>query len=392
MITLLAKRFIKDYDNYSQKTVRGKYGILCAVVGIFLNIVLFCFKLIAGTLSGSVAVTADAFNNLSDAGSSVITLLGFRLASQKPDSLHPFGHGRFEYISGLVVAMVIVLMGVELVKSSFDKIVNPTGQVTFSLVSALVLVVSVAVKLYMAYYNKKIGAKIDSAAMSATGADSLSDSAATTVVFIGMLISHFANINIDGYLGLFVAAFIIYAGIGAARDTINPLLGEPPSAEFVAEISKIVMSHETILGIHDLIVHDYGPGRVMISLHAEVSDKADILETHDIIDNIERELSESLGCAAVIHTDPVASDDESVTKMRMTVASVVKELGENVTIHDFRVVLGQTHTNLVFDVCVPYIVKKSDPEVTDFICEKVKQVMGQQYNCVIVVDRDMTGL
>ena len=391
MIKLLAKKFIRDSENFTDKAVRGKYGVLCACVGILLNVFLFVFKLLAGTLSGSMAITADAFNNLSDAGSSIITLLGFRLASQKPDSEHPFGHGRIEYISGLMVSMIIVIMGVELVRTSFDKILHPQGEVEFSLVSALILIVSICVKLYMSFYNRKIGAKIDSAAMKATSADSLSDSCATAVVLLGMVISKFAHINADGYLGVFVAVFIIYAGIGAAKDTISPLLGEPPSKEFVNDINRIVMSHESKVGMHDLIVHDYGPGRVMISLHAEVSDKADILKTHDLIDNIERDLSNELGCVAVIHMDPIASEDEDTNNTRKAVVQLAAELGENVTVHDFRMVRGDTHTNLIFDVCVPYSIKLSDAEISEKVSLLVKQRLGDCFNTVIDVDRNMTG-
>ncbi len=391
MITFLAKRFIPNYKNTSDKTVRGAYGILCSVVGILLNVVLFIIKLLAGTISGSIAITADAINNLSDAGSSVITLMGFRLASKKPDSDHPFGHGRSEYISGLIVSMVIVVMGVELLRTSFDKIMNPGEDVVFDTLTAVILVISVVVKLYMALYNKRISKKIDSAAMSATSADSLSDSCATTVVLIGMIVSHFTSVNIDGYMGFLVAAFIIFAGVNAAKDTISPLLGEPPTEEFVKSISDIVMSHDSIVGMHDLIVHNYGPGRVMISLHAEVSDKEDILKTHDLIDNIERDLSNELGCIAVIHMDPVASDDENTNITRELTSKAAQKLGEGVTIHDFRMVVGDTHTNIIFDVCVPYSIKMTDSEVVKKLSEIIKQDMGTKYNAVIDVDRDMTG-
>ncbi len=391
MITFLAKRFIKDYQKTSDKTVRGAYGILCSVVGIFLNVVLFIIKIAAGTLSGSIAITADAINNLSDAGSSVITLMGFRLATRKPDSEHPFGHGRIEYIAGLIVSMIIVVMGVELMRTSFDKIMTPGEKVVFDTVTAVILIISIAVKLYMAFYNKQISKKICSAAMNATGTDSLSDSCATTVVLVGMIISHFTSVNVDGYLGLLVAAFIIYAGINAAKDTISPLLGEPPTEEFVQSISDIVMSHDSIIGMHDLIVHNYGPGRVMISLHAEVSDKDDILKTHDLIDNIEHDLSSELGCVAVIHMDPVASEDELTNATRDKTFCCAKKLGEGVTIHDFRMVVGDTHTNIIFDVCVPYSINMTDSEITKKLSEIIKQDMGAHFNAVIDVDRDMTG-
>lgn len=390
MVNLLARIFIPDCKNYTDKTVREKYGILCALVGILLNVLLFAFKFAAGTLSGSIAVTADAFNNLSDAGSSVITLLGFRLAAQKPDSEHPFGHGRFEYISGLIVSMIIVIMGAELVRTSFEKIVSPSEEQSFGILSAVILVCSVCVKLYMAFYNTKIAVKINSSAMKATAADSLSDCIATFVVLIGMVISYFAHVNIDGWLGLAVAMFIIFAGVGAAKDTISPLLGEPPTKEFVDSIKSTVLAHDKILGVHDIVVHNYGPGRVMISLHAEVSDKSELMQTHDLIDNIERELMHRLGCIAVIHMDPIADDDESTRRLKEQVITAVKCFDERVSVHDFRTVPGTTHTNLVFDVCAPYSLKLTDSEIVSNISDIVKQTVGQSFNCVIDVDRDMT--
>lgn len=390
MISILSRIFIKDCKNYTDKTVRESYGVLCALVGILLNVLLFAFKFSAGTLSGSIAVTADAFNNLSDAGSSVITLLGFRLAAQKPDSEHPFGHGRFEYISGLIVSMIIVIMGTELVRTSFEKIISPSREQSFGVLSAVILVCSVCVKLYMAFYNTKIAVKINSSAMKATAADSLSDCVATFVVLAGMIISHFANVNIDGWLGLAVAMFIIFAGVGAAKDTISPLLGEPPTKEFVDNIKSIVLAHDKILGVHDIVVHNYGPGRVMISLHAEVSDKSELMQTHDLIDNIERELMHRLGCIAVIHMDPIAQDDQNTRILKERVITAVKCFDERVTVHDFRTVPGTTHTNLVFDVCAPYSLSLSDNEIVNNISDIIKQTLGENYNCVIDVDRDMT--
>jgi len=267
MINLLAKIFIKDRENTEDVSVRGKYGTLCGIIGIFFNIVLFLIKLIAGMISGAISVLADALNNLSDAGSSVITLLGFRMAEQKPDKHHPFGHGRIEYVSGLIVSMLIILVGFELGKSSVEKIFSPEP-VEFSIVAVVILAISVLIKAYMAVYNFGIGKKIDSSAMRATGVDSLSDCVATSVVLVCLLVSRFFDINIDAYCGLAVSAFILFSGLRAAKETIDPLLGEPPSEEFIEKIASIVYSHDGIAGIHDLIVHDYGPGRTMISLHA----------------------------------------------------------------------------------------------------------------------------
>ena len=362
MVRLLSRIFIRDPDHYTSPEVRGAYGVLCGVLGIVLNMLLFIGKFTAGLLSASVAITADAFNNLSDAGSSVITLIGFRLAGKKQDRDHPFGHGRMEYLSGLFVSVAIILMGFELIKSSFEKILHPEA-IEFNLLSVVILVVSIAVKLYMSYYNRSVGKKIGSAAMSATATDSLSDSIATTVVLIATLVGHFFNILIDGWCGIIVAVFILIAGIRAAKETIDPLLGLPPEPEFVDEIEKIVMAHDGVLGIHDLIVHDYGPGRRMISLHAEVPSNCNIIETHDTIDNIEAEISAKLNCAAVIHMDPIDNDNEKYVAMREYIAEKMKEIDGEITVHDFRVVPGPTHTNLVFDVVVPFGFRMTDGEV-----------------------------
>ena len=363
MITFLAKRLIPDWEQVTKPAVRQAYGMFCGIVGVVLNILLCGGKLLAGAITGSIAITADALNNLSDAGSSVVSLLGFRLAGQKPDSDHPFGHGRIEYISGLVVSMLILLMGAELLKSSVEEILSP-GEVVFSPLSLGILAVSICVKLYMSFYNRRIGKKINSAAMRATAMDSLSDTVATTVVLLSMIVTRLTDLpNIDSWCGIVVALFILYAGYSAAKDTLSPLLGQAPDPEFVQEIHDIVMSHPEVVGIHDLVVHDYGPGRVMISLHGEVPANGDMLHLHDAIDLIERELQEKLGCEAVIHMDPVSTDDETVVSMRERLSAQVKELDEHLSIHDFRIVRGPTHTNLIFDVVVPPSFRMSDKEV-----------------------------
>ena len=331
MITLLSHLFIKNHDDVTNPAVRRAYGQLCGIVGIALNLVLFVGKFFAGTVSGSVAITADAFNNLSDAGSSVVTLLGFRLAGKKPDPEHPFGHGRMEYVSGLIVAGLILLMGAELAKSSFEKVLHPEA-VDFSALTAVILAVSVCVKLYMCLYNRRISLKIDSVAMAATAADSFSDSISTTAVLAAMLVGRFTGLMIDGWVGLVVACMILWSGVQAARDTISPLLGQPPKKEFVEEIERLVMAHEGICGVHDLVVHDYGPGRRMISLHAEVPASGDILEMHDLVDNIEQELSKTLGCQAVIHMDPILTDDAQTNELRARVAALVHGIDEQATI------------------------------------------------------------
>ena len=381
MVTFLAKYFIKE----DCADLRTAYGTLCSVLGIVLNLLLFAFKFLAGLLSSSIAITADAFNNLSDAGSSLVTLFGFRLASQKPDPDHPFGHGRIEYLSGLAVSLMILLMGFELGKSSLDKILHP-APVDSSPVVVLILCVSIAVKLYMSFYNRAVCKKIGSAAMEATAADSLGDSIATTAVLIATLVAHFTGLMIDGWCGAVVACFIFYAGFNAAKDTIDPLLGTPPSKEFVDSIDAIVMSYPDVLGIHDLIVHDYGPGRCMLSLHAEVDAGGDILVLHDEIDNIERHLQSSLNCHAVIHMDPVVTDDREVFETKQTVVQLVHEIDPTLHLHDFRMVTGPTHINVIFDVVVPFDYALSDEELTHRIQARVRAMDGN-YFAVVTVDK-----
>lgn len=388
MIELLAKWFIHHRDNTADGAVRRAYGTLCGAVGIGLNVLLFIGKFFAGRLSGSIAVTADAFNNLSDAGSSAVTLLGFRLAGKKPDPDHPFGHGRIEYISGLVVAGLILLMGVELAKSSFDKILHPE-EVTFSALALVILAVSVAVKLYMWHYNRRIGGKIRSAAMEATASDSLSDAAATSAVLLAMLIGRWTGLAVDGYVGMVVALFILFSAYKAAKETLSPLLGQAPDPELVQHIRDIVEEHDTVVGIHDLVVHDYGPGRQMVSLHAEVPASGDILQLHDVIDNIERELHEKLHVQAVIHMDPIVTDDETVDALRRQVAELVRQVEPRMTVHDLRVIRGTTHTNLVFDAVLPLDAAITPAEAGRRIREKVAELDGDYY-AVVTVEHSFT--
>lgn len=384
MVTLLARRFIHNYDDTKSPMVRHSYGMLCGFVGIALNILLFAGKFLAGTLSHSIAITADALNNLSDVGSSFITLAGFKLASQKPDPDHPYGHGRIEYLSGLFVSMLIILMAVELIKSSWDKIRNPQDTIISPLI-LIILVVSIIIKLYMAYYNRHVGHKIDSAALLATAADSRGDSVSTLLVLISSLISYFSGIQIDGYCGLLVGAFILYSGFLSAKETIDPLLGKAPDKEYVEKIEQIVTSHDLILGIHDMMIHDYGPGRVVVSLHAEVPADGNLLEMHDLIDHIEHDLSESCQCEAVIHMDPVAVNDPEVDALKQMVGEIIHDIHSELNFHDFRVVKGPTHTNLIFDVLVPYRFKMKDNELMECIIEKVKE-KNPLYCVVIKID------
>ena len=385
MIGLLAKHLIKDYQNITAPEVRRAYGVLCGAVGIAINLLLFALKLLAGTLAGSVAITADAFNNLSDAGASIVTLLGFRLAGQKPDTEHPFGHGRIEYISGLLVSLVILLMGFELLRDAVGAILHPEA-VECSALTVSILLISICAKCYMYCYNHGVGKKLNAAAMQATAADSLSDCAATTAVLLATLAGHFLHWQIDGWCGLVVSLLILWAGFQAAKDTLSPLLGQPPTEEFVQQIHDIVMANKSICGIHDLVVHDYGPGRVMISLHAEVPAHGDILALHDEIDNVEKELHDRLGCEAVIHMDPIVTNDEAVNAAHEKIAALVCSIDENISIHDFRMVTGPTHTNVIFDAVVPYRCKMSDKEAEETIKKAVHE-LDPHYFAVVQIDK-----
>ncbi len=386
MITLLVNMLIHEKEDVKNPKVRQQYGMICGLVGIMLNILLFAGKFVAGLLSHSISITADAFNNLSDAGSSCVTLVGFKMAGAKPDVNHPFGHGRIEYVTGLIVSGAILVMAFELIKSSVEKILHPEP-VTFGVLSLWILLASIVVKIYMAFYNYKIGKKLDSAAMRATATDSLSDTCATAAVLAGALVGEFTGLQIDGWCGILVGLFIFYAGISAARDTLNPLLGQPPEEDFVRQIENIVLSYQEICGIHDLLVHDYGPGRRMISLHAEVPAEGNILELHDIVDNAEMELRNKLRCDAVIHMDPVVTEDAYILELKGKIERLMKEIDSVITMHDFRVVMGQTHTNLIFDVVVPYEFALSDEALERQIQMQVNYSLGENYFVVIQVDK-----
>lgn len=381
MITLLAHFFLK---NTEEKKKRKGYGTLCCIVGICLNILLFLFKYIAGVLSGSVAITADAFNNLSDAFSSFISLIGFLFSEKKPDLEHPFGHGRFEYIAGLLISLAILLMGFELLKSSISKILHPENVESSALIF-VILLLSIIVKLYMAFYNRRIGDAIQSTAMKATATDSFSDAIATLFVLLSTILAHFTSLQIDGISGVLVSLFILYAGISAAKETINPLLGLAPDINFVNEIKEIVLSHTMIEGIHDLIVHDYGPGRCMISLHAEVPGNQDIFHLHDEIDCIERELKDKLHCDAVIHMDPIETDNEEIMHMKGLVLEKILQISPRLSIHDFRMVSGPTHTNLIFDIVIPYDEKLTENEVLEKVTAFIKE-LDENYYPIIQID------
>ena len=387
MITFMASLFIKDSKNYKEPSVRQAYGVLSGAVGIGLNILLFFGKWLAGTISGSIAITADAFNNLSDAGSSIITLIGFRLSGQEPDPEHPFGHGRMEYISGLLVSVAILVMGFELIGSSIGKLRSPDPIESSALVFGF-LIASILVKLYMFFYNHSLSKKIESAAMKATSVDSLSDTVATTLVLIATLISKYTGLLLDGWFGILVGLFILYTGGSTLKETIDLLLGQPPKQEFIDEVKEIVLGHSMVHGVHDLIVHDYGPGRVMISLHAEVDVNGDIQDIHEQIDHIELELQEKLHCSATIHMDPIVTDDKEVLAMKAKVEEMVHFLDESFSMHDFRMVKGSTRTNLIFDVEVPRKTSYTDNEIVNWLKERIHELPGSKYFAVIQIDHE----
>lgn len=387
MITLLSRLFIRNSRDYQNAAVRTSYGVLCGAVGIFFNLILFCAKFFAGTLSGSVSITADAFNNLSDAASSVVTLIGFKLSEKKPDSSHPFGHGRIEYIAGLIVSFLILLMGWQLAQSSVSKIFSPEP-IEFSALSIVILSLSIAVKLYMALYNRAVGKKIRSAAVSAAATDSISDAVATLVVLIAMLVSYGTSVNIDAYCGLLVSIFILIAGIRAARETVSPLLGQPADPETVNQIREIVRSFPEAIGIHDLVVHDYGSCRRMVTLHVEVDADGDILAMHDAIDNMERTISRKLSCETTIHMDPVVQNDTELEDVRRYIEEYVRSEHRELHIHDFRMVKGNTHTNVIFDIVLPYS-EKNPGEIVEDLKRKINEY-DSRYFAVINVDSQYT--
>lgn len=385
MVRKIAMAFVpKDGTEVEKRSI---YGMVCGFVGIFFNIILFVGKLLAGIITSSISITADALNNLSDAGSSIVTLAGFKLAAQKPDSKHPYGHGRIEYLAGLAVAAVILIMGFELFRDSIGKVLHPQDT-EFSYVVIFILLASILVKCYMAYYNYSIGKEIDSAAVRAAAMDSMSDCIATGAVLVTTVLNHLYGWQLDGYCGILVSFFIMYSGIQAARDSVDPLLGIEPDEEFLQQIEDISLSFdENIVGIHDLMVHDYGPGRKIISLHAEVPADSNMIQIHDVIDNLEKKLSKDLGCMATIHMDPVAVNDPEVKELKHRVADLAKEVLDAITIHDFRVVKGDTHTNLIFDMVVPFSCKCTDREMADMVADKIKEKLGNNYYAVIDVDR-----
>lgn len=388
MVSLLIKILVNDYNNIGDDRVRRGYGVVCSTVGILLNIVLCCIKVFAGMLSGSIAVISDAINNLTDAGSSVVNVVGFKMAGRKPDTEHPFGHGRIEYVSGLIISILIIVLGVELGKTSVTRIIDPRDIITSRTVFT-VMEISIGVKIYMYLYNKKIGAKISSVSLQAAAIDSFTDAIATTAVLISIVIFEFTGVVTDGWCGLIVSVFIIYSGITQVKTTVDPLLGLKPDPEYVRIIEQFVLAQRNVLGMHDLVIHNYGPGRSMISLHVEVPATGSLVEMHDMVDNIERKLKEVLNCECVIHMDPMVIDNSITTRMRDFVRVIVTNVDPQLRINDFRMVQGTTHTNLIFDLVIPHDFKYTDDEVVDIVRQKVRQLPGDHY-AVINVEKPYT--
>ena len=385
MTNFIVKHFIKDYEETNKMSVRTAYGLVASIVGIFCNVLLFVVKFLVGMWMHSVSVLADSFNNLSDAGSSIISFVGVKMASKPADEEHPFGHGRMEYIAALIVSFLVIEVGFSFLKDSIGKISEP-AELKFHMLSVVLLVLSIGVKVWLSMFNRTLGKKIDSKVMMATATDSMGDVLATAVTIASMLIFHFTEINIDAYVGIGVSLVIMWAGIGIARDTLEPLLGEAVPADVYKEITRFVESYDGVLGTHDLIVHNYGPGRSMASVHAEVPNDVDVEVSHEIIDRIERDVLMELGIFLVIHMDPIEINNEHLEQAKQQVVAVVKEIDEALSIHDFRMVDGESQINLIFDLVVPASYNK---EKRKELCQTLRRRMNEidhRYQCVIQVE------
>ncbi|MGN0448068.1 MAG: cation diffusion facilitator family transporter [Acutalibacteraceae bacterium] len=384
MTKLLVKLFIKNSEDVKNPDVRERYGMLGSIVGIIVNLMLSLGKYIIGVISNSISITADAINNLADAGSCIVTLVSFKLSARKPDKNHPFGHGRIEYIAALIVGFIVELMGYELIKSSIEKIKSPEA-VAFSIPALIVLILSVSGKVWLFVFNSTLGKKIDSPAMAAVAKDSLSDTIATGAAAVSLILSIFTDIPIDGYMGIIVSLFILYSGFGILKEAIGILLGMPPEKEDVDKLVDFIMSHEEIIGIHDLVIHSYGASRTFATVHAEISADENILKAHDTVDMIEHDVKKEFGIELVIHMDPVENNNELVIELNKTVRKIIAEISDELAIHDFRIVTGPTHTNIVFDVVVPYGFKYSNKQLKMMISDKIKE-FNETYYAVITID------
>lgn len=386
MTTLLIKIFIRNYNDISNNEVRERYGKFASIIGLITNIILFCIKIAIGVFSNSVSIMADAINNLSDSGSSVVTLVGFKISGKPADKEHPYGHARMEYIAGLIVSFIILFLGIQLGRTSFDKIIHPQ-QINFSIIVIIILVISILIKLWQCLFYAKIGKIIHSITLTATSIDSRNDIIATSAVLLATIITRLTGFNLDGYMGIVVAVFILISGVKLVKDTTSPLLGMAPNQELVDEIYKKILSYEHILGLHDLTVHSYGENECFASVHCEVDARQDIMISHDIIDNIERDFLRDFGIHLVVHLDPIITDDERTNKLKEDVKQIIKQILPEITIHDFRVVWGVSHTNLIFDIVVPVGFKQADCDLVKQIEHEVKKI-NEAFNIVITVDHN----
>lgn len=386
MTDFILKLFVKDYENKSNPKVRAKCGSAVAIIGIIVNLFLAAFKLFAGILSGSISITADAVNNISDAGSQVVSLITFKISAKPADRDHPFGYARIEYVASMIVSFLILFVSISLFSESVQKILNPT-ETDYSILVMVILGVSVLGKLWLFFFGRSAGKKLNSDVIKASATDSLSDAGATFAVLVSSIIAKLSGFDIDGYMGIAVAVIIFIAGIKVLNETKNSILGSAPEPEVVEGIHNIVKEYPQILGIHDMVVHNYGPGNTICSFHAEVDGKVDVYATHDCIDNVERRLYNDLGIRATIHMDPIVTDDEKVTALRISVAAAVKRIDERLTIHDFRYVEGITHSNLIFDVTVPFEIKESNDRIKELISNQIAEI-DPNYFAVITVDRE----
>lgn len=382
MTDLIVKTFIKDHKNINDSKVRTRYGILSGCVGIAVNVILCLLKFFVGSLTGSIAITADAVNNLSDAGSSAVTVFGFKMAGKPADRDHPFGHGRIEYITAMIVSFIILFMGIELAIQSVEKIRSPEN-VQFSLIGAVIIAVSILGKLWLAFFNKSLGRKIHSPAMTAVVADSISDIAATSITLIALILSNFfPNLHVDGWLGIIVACFVLKAGLEIFRDTLSTLIGKSPSKELVEALKKKILSYDHVSGIHDLIVHSYGPGRDFATVHVEMPSDLNVMVGHNIIDDIENDVKKEMGIDLTIHYDPIEVNNERVTELKEITENVVRKVNPELSIHDFRIVDGPMHTNLIFDVVIPYGFKESPKEIISEISSQISEINSSYFTVI----------
>lgn len=384
MIKLLLKLFVKNHQNTQSSIVRQKYGLLSGVVGIIMNVALFAAKFIIGTLTNSISITADAINNLADSGSCVVTLVSFKMSNKKPDKHHPFGHGRIEYIAALIVGFIVAGMGVEIIKTSIEKIINPS-EVVFSIPAVIVLSISILAKIWLFVFNKTLGETIDSPALKAVGKDSLSDTISTLATLICLILSAFTDLALDGFAGLVVAGFIMLAAFSILQETVGVILGKPPSKELVQELVQYILSHEHVEGTHDLVIHSYGAANVFASIHVEIPADEDILKIHDTIDLVEKDVLEKFGINLVIHLDPLVVDNQQVDSMREMVRGLIKSIDKDLQFHDFRLVTGPTHSNLIFDLVIPFDYKYSEKELKEIIDQKVLTI-GENYFVAVTIE------